>query len=255
METHNSQEIRLEKEDNKIEKHPKQDFQVERLAFFSDAVFAIAITLLVVEFKIPHITADTTYDDALKQLWDLKYLFIATLFSFLLIASYWRNHHLLFKYIHNYNDKLIYINMLVLLPIIFFPFTTSFFAESYNSLLVENGKSLNIFFLGFRLFMINHFFISLMCYILYWYAMVKHKELSFTMPMKEKMRFRTDILFVVFTFFVAIILSFLNLSFINNMFILDFVLWGGIIIWVIIKRKQKKRFAEEDKLKYPEKRE
>ena len=140
--------------------------------------------------------------------------------------------------------------MLVLLPIIFFPFTTSFFAEGFNSLLVENGKLQNIFLLGFRLFMINHFFVALTCYILYWYAIVKHKELSFTMPTKEKMTFRTDILFVVFTFFVAIILSFLNLSFINNMFMLDFVLWGGIIIWVIIKRKQKKRFAEEDKLKY-----
>jgi len=255
METHNSQEIRLDKDGNKVEKHPKQDFQVERLAFFSDAVFAIAITLLVVEFKIPRITGDTTYNDALQQLWDLKYLFAATLFSFLFIASYWINHHLLFKYIHNYNNKLTYINMLVLLPIIFFPFTTAFFAESLNSSLMENGKFQNIFLLGFRLFMINNFFAALTCYILYWYAMVKHKELSFTMPTKEKMKFRTNILFVVFTFFIAIILSFLNLSFINNMFIIDFVLWGGIIILVIIKRKQKKRLAEEEKLKCIEKRE
>lgn len=54
------------------DKHPKQDFQVERLAFFSDAIFAIAITLLIIEFKIPHITKETTFDNAWEQLVELK---------------------------------------------------------------------------------------------------------------------------------------------------------------------------------------
>ena len=238
MENHSNEE-----QSCNIEKHPKQDFQVERLAFFSDAVFAIALTLLIIEFKVPRITGDTTFDDVLKQVLDLKYLFIATLFSFLLIASHWINHHHLFKYIHNYNTKLIIINMLVLFPVIFFPFTTAFLAESFNSLLdnlFENGKpSLNIFFLGFRLFALNHLFASIMYYILYWYAMVKHKELSYPMPAKEKNDFIINSGFMIFTFAAAFVATFFT-----NILILDLILWGGIIIWVIIKRKFKNKLAE-----------
>ena len=239
METQDSQD----KDDSKVEKHPKQDFQVERLAFFSDAVFAIAITLLAVEFKIPRITDDTTFDDALKQLLDLKYLFFATLLSFLLISNYWRNHHILFKYIHNYNNKLITVNMLVLLPIIFFPFTTAFVAESLNSLF-ENGKVyLDVYFLGFRLFLLNHFFASLMCYIFYWYALVKHKELSYTMPAKEKLNFLINTWFVIIIF-AAIFIA----AFFHSLFFIDLIVILGFLVRAIIKRRLKKRLMVEDKI-------
>ncbi len=117
------------------EKHPKQEFQVERLAFFSDAVFAIAITLLIIEFRVPHITKESTFDSVWEQIVELRYNFIALLLSFTLIASYWIRHHFLFKHIHNYNKPVVIANMFVLLPIIFFPFTTAFFAESIDCLL------------------------------------------------------------------------------------------------------------------------
>lgn len=63
-------------------KHPKQDFQVERLAFFSDAVFAIAITLLIIEFKVPHISKTSTYDEVLHELLELRVNFISLLLSY-----------------------------------------------------------------------------------------------------------------------------------------------------------------------------
>jgi len=226
-------------------KHPKQDFQVERMAFFSDAVFAIALTLLVLEFKIPHITGDTTFDDAFKQIWELKYLFIATLLSFFLITNYWRTHHNLFKYIHNYDNKLVTINMLLLLPIIFTPFTTALFAESIHNFYVqifnntlENDK---VYFLGFKFFLFNHFFAMLMCYIFYWYALVKHKELSYVMPEKEKFKF-------LFNTWVAIIFmgSVFVTTFFNNLVILNSVIYAAVIIWLILKRKYKKKLSEKE---------
>ena len=62
-------------------KHPKQEFQVERLAFFSDAIFAIAITLLIIEFKVPHVTKESTYAEILGELSELKYNFLALLLA------------------------------------------------------------------------------------------------------------------------------------------------------------------------------
>jgi len=226
-------------------KHPKQDFQVERLAFFSDAVFAIAITLLVIEFKVPRINSDTAFDDVVKQLWDLKYLFLATLLSFLLIASYWRHHHRLFKYIHNYNGKIITINMLMLLPIIFFPFTTAFLAESFNSLFANGKVNLNTYFLGLRLFLINNFLASLMCYIFYWYAILKHKELSYAMPEKEKFDSISGILFGLSIFGIITIATFIIKENVIGLNIIGLAMWIAIIVWVMIKRKYKKKFAEK----------
>ncbi|WPO90046.1 TMEM175 family protein [Chryseobacterium sp. HR92] len=184
------------------DKHPKQDFQVERLAFFSDAIFAIAITLLIIEFKIPHITKETTFDNAWEQLVELKYNFFALLLSFFLIVTYWMRHHFLFKHIHNYNKQIVIANMIMLLPIIFFPFTTAFFAES-----VDNK---NVVILAFRFFLLNHILAGLAIYILYWLAIVKHKEYSFEMTLVERKKFTSDLLFTTITFSVIFLVTFLT---------------------------------------------
>ncbi|PKF74774.1 TMEM175 family protein [Chryseobacterium sp. PMSZPI] len=183
-------------------KHPKQDFQVERLAFFSDAVFAIAITLLIIEFKIPHVTKESSFDDVWKQLVDLKYNLFALLLSFFLIVTYWMRHHFLFKHIHNYNKKIVVANMIMLLPIIFFPFTTAFFAES-----VDNK---NVVILAFRFFLANHILAGLSIYILYWLAIVKHKEYSFEMSIPERKKFTSGLLFTTITFSIIFSVTFLT---------------------------------------------
>lgn len=112
------------------DKHPKQDFMIERIAFFSDAVFAIAITLLIIEIHPPKVTrGDTDH-----MVWDKFRENIPELFgllvSFWLIASVWMRHHQLFKYIDNYDTRFTAINMWLLFTIILFPFSTSFLFNS-----------------------------------------------------------------------------------------------------------------------------
>jgi len=221
-----------EEQENKPEKHPKQDFQVERLAFFSDAVFAIALTLLVVEFKAPHITSTSTFDDVVQQLFDLKYHFVAILLSFFLITSFWMQHHKLFKYIHNYNTQIIVANMLVLLPIIFFPFTTTFMAESFTTI-ERSIANPDIYLLGFKLFLINAFFAASAVFILYWFALVKYKDLSFEMPKKEKIKFTFNSYFsIIFVAAMAVVLFITN-----NMLIIAVVTYFALFVRIILRKK------------------
>ena len=96
--------------------HPtKKDFQVERLAFFSDAVFAIAITLLIIELKIPEIEEGPVSEHVfLEHLVMLIPRFMGFFISFFIIGLYWFIHHGIFGYVINYNGKLIWLNLIFL---------------------------------------------------------------------------------------------------------------------------------------------
>ena len=108
----------------------KKEFQLERLILFSDAVFAIAITLLVIEIKIPEIPEASVTDNALlHKLAELIPKFIGFFISFLLIGQYWVVHHRMFGYVINFTDKLIWLNIFFLLTVALMPFSTGFYSE------------------------------------------------------------------------------------------------------------------------------
>ncbi|MFA6517783.1 MAG: TMEM175 family protein, partial [Bacteroidia bacterium] len=82
-------------------------FQLERIALFSDAVFAIAITLMMIEVKPPHLEHGTSFGMALIKLLQLIPTFIGTILSFFMIGIFWKRHHQLMKYMAAYNEKVI----------------------------------------------------------------------------------------------------------------------------------------------------
>ncbi|MEI6263945.1 MAG: TMEM175 family protein [Sphingobacteriia bacterium] len=200
--------------------HPKQDFQVERIAFLSDAVFAIAITLLIIEFKVPPINEQSTFNSVLQDLFSLRNHFFALLLSFALIATYWIQHHFLFKHLHNYNNKLIIVNFLVLLPIIFFPFTTAFVAESS-----ENG---NVIMLSFRLFLLNNIIAGGILYYFYWLMTSKHSHFLYKITKEERFNFNMETIFKTGMFLAMFLFTF----FTND---LTMIFWGIFIL--LITRK------------------
>lgn len=108
----------------------RKEFQLERLILFSDAVFAIAITLLVIEIKIPEIPEEKVTDNTLLHgLAVLIPKFIGFLVSFLLIGQYWMVHHRMFGYVINFTGKLIWLNIFFLLAVALMPFSTGFYSE------------------------------------------------------------------------------------------------------------------------------
>lgn len=95
-----------------------------RVEAFSDGVYAIAITLLILEVRVPEVDHDLKH--ALAELWPS---YLAFLSSFLTIGIMWLNHHRLFALIHKCDDSLIVLNLLLLLGVTWTPFPTALLAE------------------------------------------------------------------------------------------------------------------------------
>jgi uncharacterized membrane protein len=183
------------------EKQKKREFQVERIAFFSDAVFAIAITLLIIEFRVPHVTRTSTFESIFKQVVELKGVFTSVLCSFYFIISYWTLHHFLFKFIHNYNRQIINANSVLLLVIIFFPFTTTFMGES--------ADNPNVTSFATRLFLLNNILASLTTYCLYWFTFIKYRMVAFEMTEEEKRGFLDKTIFMAGALSIGFVTTFI----------------------------------------------
>jgi len=97
----------------------------ERIQFFSDAVFAIAMTLLILEIRLPE-GAENDLWGALVSLWPS---FFAYLLSFAIIGLNWVTHHRKFRVITRFDNRLITINLVLLAVIAFVPFPTSVMAD------------------------------------------------------------------------------------------------------------------------------
>ena len=110
--------------------HSKNEFQVERLGFFSDAVFAIAMTLLIIDIKVPELNGLAITDhNFLVVLFSLLPKFMGFIISFFIIGLYWFIHHRMFGFVINYSGKLIWLNLLFLFSIVLMPFTTAVYSE------------------------------------------------------------------------------------------------------------------------------
>lgn len=106
-------------------------FQLERIALFSDAVFAIAITLLIIEIKVPNLPFEKNafseeFGHAMREMIPE---FIGFLISFMVIGSFWKAHHTLFGFVKDYDRKLLSLNNWFLLSIVAMPFTTAFMSR------------------------------------------------------------------------------------------------------------------------------
>ena len=135
---------------NPLHNELKKEFQLERMILFSDAVFAIAITLLAIELKVPAILSDVTDHKLAESLNEMIPKFIGFLISFLIIGQYWTTHHRLFGFVVNYNLRLMWLNLFFLLAVILMPFTSAFYSE-YISYFLKTPVLLyigNICFLG-----------------------------------------------------------------------------------------------------------
>ena len=100
-----------------------------RLHAFTDGVFAIAITILIISVIVPEGTTEFNLDSVLASLWP-KYQ--GFLISFFVIGLYWISHVRQFRHIRKYGPGLLWLNLLFLLFIVIIPFTTNLVTQYGN---------------------------------------------------------------------------------------------------------------------------
>lgn len=190
-----------------LQKELKKEFQLERMILFSDAVFAIAITLLIIEIKVPHLEHVTNQTLGVEII-HLIPKFVGFIVSFFVIGVYWVVHHRIFGYVVDYNPTLLRLNLFFLFSIVLMPFSSALYSEFTQPHLVLPmvWYVANICLTGFLNFM-------LMRYV----ANPKHK-LGVGLEDRKQLRyFYSRSLGVPFMFVLALLVSLVFNHFIGMM--------------------------------------
>jgi uncharacterized membrane protein len=127
---------------------------LERIAALSDGLFAIAMTLIVLEIRLPELQPTATNADLAQALLDLGPRFVTYLLSFLTLGIFWNGQQTQLTYVREGNRDLAWLELLFLAIIALFPFTTSLLAEHINLTLALGLYWLNIFVSGAVLYVI-----------------------------------------------------------------------------------------------------
>ncbi len=112
-----------------VEQRHRGGRELDRIVNFSDAVFAIALTLLVLDIKVPEISDDLVADELPTQLLALWPKYFGYVLSFVVIISLWIIHHSIFSGIRGYDRGLIWLNSIFLMFVAVVPFPTSLISE------------------------------------------------------------------------------------------------------------------------------
>lgn len=108
----------------------REESETGRVEAFSDGVFAIAITLLILDIKVP--PGERNGDRLLYELLGTWPSMLAYVSSFATIGIMWINHHRLFTLIRRVDQRLLILNLMLLGGVTFVPFPTSFLAQYYE---------------------------------------------------------------------------------------------------------------------------
>ena len=107
-------------------------FSIDRLLLFSDAVFAIAITFLAIDIRVPQLPENLIVSQLNNEILGLAPKFVSFLLTFYIIGSYWINYHRTFSLIKRYDRGLISLNILFLMFIVLLPFPNDLIGKYPN---------------------------------------------------------------------------------------------------------------------------
>jgi len=154
----------------------EREFELERMILFSDAIFAIAITLMVIDIKWPDLPDRLQGVDMYKLLRPTMFQFIVFVLSFFYIGRSWSQHLRLCRLLRSYDQGLITRNLYYLFFIVIFPFTASGIV----------GHVVTGFILPLFLYSFNLAAVAVMHFLIIRYILRKKPELSMGAEEAEK---------------------------------------------------------------------
>jgi uncharacterized membrane protein len=126
-----------------------------RIEALSDGIFAVAMTLLVLDIKSPVNQYFATTDDLMNYIATLEHSFAMYAISFFVLAIFWISHHLLFHFVRHVDRRLLWFNMVFLLLVTFVPFSTDLLGDHGHVMLPVLVYGINLLALQLRYLVAN----------------------------------------------------------------------------------------------------
>ncbi|GER90857.1 DUF1211 domain-containing membrane protein [Dictyobacter vulcani] len=175
-----------------------------RLEAFSDGVFAVAITLLVLDIKLPYadssgkLLGNSELWQAIFEQWPMLLAFVTSFFT---IGIMWLNHHRIFKHIKHSDTSLVFLNIILLMLIVFIPVPTALLVEYITH------PELNTAALLYS----GTFFAMALCFNLLWrYASYKGRLLGQQVDMDGVNKISRQYLFGPLVYIIALAIAWIN---------------------------------------------
>ena len=104
--------------------------ETNRLEAFYDAIIAIIVTILVLELPQPETAT-------ISAIWSLRLSYLAYLISFLVCVNMWQYYHKIFRHVEKINNRVIWLNILLMLVLSIIPYLTLFVSENFDSIVAQ----------------------------------------------------------------------------------------------------------------------
>lgn len=136
----------------------RREMKPARLDALADGIFAIVMTLLVIEFSIPDLHGSVTNLELWRALLEYGPLFMSYVLSFAVLFAYWRAHHYLMGvYAKNVDVHLMNINAVFFLFVALIPFTTALLGHYYQTQVAIIAYSVNVILIGLSLWWMRQY--------------------------------------------------------------------------------------------------
>ena len=173
--------------------------KTDRIKALSDGVFAIVMTLLVIELAVPEVPKLLAAEQLHQKLLEMWPKFAAYALSFIMLGTLWSFHRIMIQHIRRVDERAVWVNILYLMFIALIPFSTAMLGE------YTGFPTTAVVFYG-----ANLFFIALVFNILWWYVTRNKYLLNKDVSLVVIMQIKINIGAITILYLVAIGLSFIS---------------------------------------------